>query len=512
MAKLFGRALILVLVALVVYPVAHALAVDLVRNGDFSNGLRNWHPGALSSGKLPGYPQWGTHIDPVKGDPSAFLDVPGGAFAYLDSDFFFMPDVGTLTVTVWGHRDPVVLGVQVKIEEGPVYVLDDIDPPKIDFGQNPTTKQYFLGTNVAHSNIAIRFVCRSEPSFIVGTFCDYDDVSITTRATTTTTSAPHVEYPVLHGKYVDVDWTRFRDYPNVALWAQATADAQYQYIAAAQGVPSVHMRRSLIHLDWGIGGWANRGEVGIGVDWFFGKNLATPPNSGPSAGMSREDYSLQRLDAELYHEVAHNIPVVGLEGYRPSWFYEALGTWAQSSVTQPGSYTTIRASLEDSWWSYADDNPYGNPEPFGGYGKGALFLWWLVENYGIAGLHRMVWQCFGWEQPWSNEGEIDARGFIPWTGMGRDDLAEDFKNSIESGWRADIRSLANKYAIPEFIPSIAFPVALILAAVIVRFVSARSNKRPGSCYQEVRVKTSACGLSLHSSVLRGIHSCILSNC
>jgi hypothetical protein len=444
-------------------PIGPLASQNLVANGDFGNELMGWHPGTLDPGSIPGYPQWGTHVDPVRGNPSAFLDVPGGAFAYLDSDFFFMPSVGSLTVTLWGHHDPVVLGVQVRIEGGPTIVLDDIDPPKWELAQTPVTNQYVLGTNVAGRNIAVRFVCRSEPSFLVGTFCDYDDVSVTTNTVTTKTSGPLIEYPILHGTYVDVEWSKFRDDPDVAIWAQRTADAQYQYLAGAQGVPSEHMRSSLVRLDWGIGGWANNGEVGLGVDWFFGKNPIAPPNQGPSAGMSRQEYSLQRLDAELYHEIAHNMAVPYLEGYRPGWFTEALGTWAQSSVTQPGAYTSIKPQMEDVFWG---EDAYAHPDPFAGYGRGALFLWWLIEDYGVAGLHKMVSQCFGWQQPWSSDRDIDVRGFIPWTGKERTQLAKDFENKIRYGWRANITLLVNKYAIPEFASGVVLTITTVLTIVI----------------------------------------------
>jgi len=247
------------------------------------------------------------------------------------------------------------------------------------------------------------------------------------------------EYRVIQGQFVDVDWSKYYSHNEVGVWAQRTADAEYLYLAAVQGVPSQYMRRSLIHLIPGTGGSAY-GEVEVGVDWFFGRSLVPSPNSGPSAGMTPSDYSLQRLDAELYHEIAHNMAVVAREGYRPSWFTEALATWAQSSITQPGAYTGIAAQMEDALWT---GGAYSDPDPFAGYGKGALFLWWLVERYGVAGLHEMASQCYGWGQPWSSEQDIDARGFLPWTGMTRYELSQTFERSVRSGWRIDIRSAVN---------------------------------------------------------------------
>jgi hypothetical protein len=152
---------------------------NLVVNGSFTNGLANWTPGVLSSGSYSGYPKWGTEVYPSVGRPSAYLDVPGGAFAYLDSDPFYLPATGTLSLVMWGHHDPVVLGVQVVVQGGQTYVLDSFDPPKADLGQNPVTKQYPLLSNVVGQNIAVRLLCRSESQYATGTFCDYTDVDVT---------------------------------------------------------------------------------------------------------------------------------------------------------------------------------------------------------------------------------------------------------------------------------------------------------------------------------------------
>ena len=274
--------------------------------------------------------------------------------------------------------------------------------------------------------VGVRFYSREDPNHAL-------------RPTLTISTETTPVYRVLQGRFVDVDWSKYDDHPEVAVWAQRTADAEYLYLAAVQGVPSQYMRRSLIHLKPGTGGSAY-GEVDIGVDWFFGQNLEPSPDLGPSAGMSPSDYSLQRLDAELYHEIAHNMAVVSQQGYRPSWFTEALGTWAQSSVTQPGAYTGIAAQMEDALWT---GGAYSDPDAFAGYGKGALFLWWLVEQYGITGLHQMVSQCYGWGQPWSSEQDIDARGFLPWTGRTRNELSQAFESTVRSGWRIDIRSAVN---------------------------------------------------------------------
>jgi hypothetical protein len=372
---------------------------------------------------------------PRRGNPAAYLDTPSGRSAYLQSSHFNLPGQSVLSLLVWGHYDPVSLSIGVVMQSsGTVTILDTLDPPKMQLSQLPQSETYTLGSQFVGQNIAITLACTSNGD--VGTFCDYDDILVQTQQPNV------VEYPVLHGVYADVDCSKFSGHPAVALWAEKTADAQYQHLELVQGIPANHMRRSLIHLDWGVGGATGSGEVVVQVDLFFGRSLYTPPSQGPSAGMSQQDYSLQRLDAELYHEISHNIPVPGVNGYRPIWFTEALGTWAQSSVTDVGAYTGIKAQMEDVFFS--PENAYANPDPFARYGKGALFLWWLVQNYGATGLHRMVSQCFGWNQYWSTETDIDNMGFIPWTGKNRQQLASDFVSSIQAGWRANIATIESQ--------------------------------------------------------------------
>jgi hypothetical protein len=227
-----------------------ALAQNLIRNGDFSNGLSKWTPVVSDPGRAgDGYPKWGIEVDPHVGIASAYLDVPAGAFAWLDSDPFFMPDTGTVSVTMWGHHDSVDLGVQVAVQGGPTFVLDHFDPPKTEHGQVPVTRGYVLGTNVAGRSIAIRLTCHDLDDHWVGTFCDFANVIVTSGATSSSVTSTAAEYPVLHGVYADVDWSKFSGYPTVALWAQRTADAEYEHLELVQGIPANHMRRSLIRLD-----------------------------------------------------------------------------------------------------------------------------------------------------------------------------------------------------------------------------------------------------------------------
>ena len=188
---------ILLLVVVAASSAEFALAQNLIRNGDFSNGLSNWTPVVSDHGGAgDGYPKWGVEVDPHVGITSAYLDVPAGAFAWLDSDSFFMPNTGTVRVTMWGHHDSVDLGVQVVVvgPGGAAFVLDHFDPPKTEYGGIPVTREYVLGTNVAWRNIAIRLTCHDFDNHWVGTFCDFANVIVTSEQppppTVTVTAQP----------------------------------------------------------------------------------------------------------------------------------------------------------------------------------------------------------------------------------------------------------------------------------------------------------------------------------
>jgi hypothetical protein len=263
------------------------------------------HYGVEDNTEVPYPPDW-----PRRGNPAAYLDTPSDSSAYFQSSYFDLSGQSVLSLIVWGHYDPVSLSIGIVMQSsGTVTILDTLDPPKMQLSQLPQSETYTLGSQFVGQSVAIRLACTSTGA--VGTFCDYDDTLVQSQP------SGAVEYPVLHGVYVDVDWSKFSEYPTAALWAQRTADGQYQHLELVQGIPASHMRRSLIHLDWGVGGAAgapNPGEVIVRIDWFFRRSLYAPPSQGPSAGMSQQDYSLQRLDAELYHEISHNIPVPGTKG------------------------------------------------------------------------------------------------------------------------------------------------------------------------------------------------------
>jgi len=261
-----------------------------------------------------------------------------------------------------------------------------------------------------------------------------------------------IPFPVVHGKFVDVDWSSFQSNSSVAEWAVSTADSQYQFLARIQGIPLNRMRTRIpIKLGNGVGGGSGSSGITVNVDWFFGKNLFTPKPGSPLAGMSPADYSMVRLDAELYHEMAHYIPFgcprainnVCPTGVRcdPSWFIEGLGTWAQSAVMAPGVYTNSAAQLEDS--IYGGDG-YSSPDPFGAYSKTTAFFWYLIDTYGIEGFHKMIRLSFGMENGWEDGVDIDVKGFVPWTGKTGLQLSQEFLSRLNSGWRADIPGIIKR--------------------------------------------------------------------
>ena len=101
---------------------------NLVRNGDFSNGLTGWTVGVLKPSSFVGYPKWGIfNTTPWRPQvkPFAYLDVPGGAAAYLESDPFTLPSSQeggwALTATIWGLHDPTDCAGSDKIADGHLY-------------------------------------------------------------------------------------------------------------------------------------------------------------------------------------------------------------------------------------------------------------------------------------------------------------------------------------------------------------------------------------------------------
>lgn len=166
--------------------------VNLIQNGDFSHSLDGWTPGVSRASTFPGYPQWGVAFNssaPGK-PPHAFLDVPGGGAAYLDSSPFLLSNGGFLRITFWGWNDPVVLGVQLKLEDGSLTALDSFVPPAVALGGHLLTKTYQFPANVTNHTIVVRFSCESnDPSEWNGVICDYQN-AIATPSTLPQSSNP----------------------------------------------------------------------------------------------------------------------------------------------------------------------------------------------------------------------------------------------------------------------------------------------------------------------------------
>ncbi len=176
---LFATLLVLT-IQLFISPGSAQLSVSqsLIHNGDFSNGLTGWTPGVLKPSGIKGYPRWGSSNGTL-GDwgnvhwgsggmkHSAYLDVPGGATAYLESDLFKLPDKEgewTLDLTLGGAKSPTMLQVQLKTQIG-IYTLDSFETPKIELGQQPAIKHYSIPSNFTSQNIAVRFTCADVPPY-----------------------------------------------------------------------------------------------------------------------------------------------------------------------------------------------------------------------------------------------------------------------------------------------------------------------------------------------------------
>jgi hypothetical protein len=156
---------------------------NLLRNGDFSDGLTGWTEGVLRKSAYVQYPEWMVvgGVGFSGNGLSAYLDVSGGAAAYLESDPFMLPEqqgAYTLNATFWGTRNPTVLQVEIRTQGG-TYVLDSLEPPRVESDQEPIVKDYNIPGNFSGQNIALRFTCADEPSaHASGASCAFADLAV----------------------------------------------------------------------------------------------------------------------------------------------------------------------------------------------------------------------------------------------------------------------------------------------------------------------------------------------
>jgi len=267
---------------------------------------------------------------------------------------------------------------------------------------------------------------------------------------------------IAEGRFVSVDWGIYPNDPEVRDWAVLTGDAQYVFLAELQGISPAYRVRPFVILypmrDARTDSTADKNHpatIWMGIDYLLRRNLPpTPPDpESPSYGMTREDYGLQRVDAAYYHELVHAMVLVAdPSGDRPEWFYEGVATWAQSAVTDKGAYTGAKPGLEDSLVTAGAYRISQPNDVFTGTGVTAALFWWLVENYGVSGLRSMIRQCFGLDAPaWRGETDIDAKGFVPWTGMTKGEISMEYYAAVKSGWRAKIQQILSRIPQePEF--------------------------------------------------------------
>ena len=156
---------------------------NLLRNGDFNDGLAGWTTGVLRPSELAGYPEWGIlgRVGSSGNGLSAYLDVSGGAAAYFESDPFTLPqetNAWTLNATFWGSLNPTVLQVQI-ITQGGVFTLDSLEPPRDQLGQQPIVNDYRIPANFSGKDIALRFTCSDgPPAHASGAYCALANLAV----------------------------------------------------------------------------------------------------------------------------------------------------------------------------------------------------------------------------------------------------------------------------------------------------------------------------------------------
>jgi hypothetical protein len=111
-----------------------ATDTGLVQNGDFCEGLAGWTQVAEDAGSFSGYPHFVISAAPwcnaeAAGNPSVYVDVPGGAAGAIEQQIALPNDGGlTLSLTVWGNLDPVTVTITLADSAGD-HVLDTFTPP-----------------------------------------------------------------------------------------------------------------------------------------------------------------------------------------------------------------------------------------------------------------------------------------------------------------------------------------------------------------------------------------------
>ena len=155
---------------------------NLLRNGDFSDGLTGWTPGVLRPSDHVGYPRWGLvgTVGTSGTSLSAYLDVSGGGAAYLESNPFLLPQasqVWTLNATLWGTLNPAVLQIEVRTQRG-AYILDSLEPPRVQQGEQPIVKNYRIPLNFSGQDISLRFSCADIAGHANGVYCAFAGLAV----------------------------------------------------------------------------------------------------------------------------------------------------------------------------------------------------------------------------------------------------------------------------------------------------------------------------------------------
>lgn len=180
--------LILVSTVTDIAPAKVQAQTNLVRNGDFSQGLAYWavvDVKVVTGGVKGKYPDIGVEDLYAPGNPYLYIDTPWNSEGYVEQQFLWPTVRTTLSFKVWGGVDPVEITIAVVVGEYED-IVDRFDPPKFQEGRpSPILKTYDLGVG---DNIYAKLRIRCTSSYSTGTIGFFDDISIYAEETPTPTT------------------------------------------------------------------------------------------------------------------------------------------------------------------------------------------------------------------------------------------------------------------------------------------------------------------------------------
>jgi fibronectin type 3 domain-containing protein len=155
-------------------------AAPIVQNGEFGSGFNGWTTVAVSSGSYGSpFPKIEIHYDFGGSNPSAALDTPGGADAYLEQSIALPAAASAqLTFVTWGHNQAVTVTVSLFDQNGTNHVLGQFDPTcKIDSGCTSVESKSYDVSSYLGQTVTLRFRCTASGG--LGTIADFDNITVT---------------------------------------------------------------------------------------------------------------------------------------------------------------------------------------------------------------------------------------------------------------------------------------------------------------------------------------------